>query len=403
MTTNHTIDEKVFWIKGSQRSLIYDLRCKHAKLYWLDEEATQTLLDFLKNKQLSQKQKSFIHLIKSILKLNQFNIKDFKPPKSEIKINFAWIEITNKCNLKCIHCYGNFTPSNVNFLTTSDFLNILEQLEEINCKNIQIIGGEPLLHPDIWNFLQHSIKRGFKTEIFTNGLLITEDIVQKLRKLNIQVALSWYGSKEEATRITQNTLFSEKVWNSIELLKKFQIPFRIATIITKYNERASNPLGGKIDIVRISGRASLQLLNIKLIRRKFLRLENFYRPISSEFILSNMVKHNCFGRKLYIDAQLNVYPCVMERRISYGNLIKKKLTDILKDNIRWLKLTKDFIEGCSNCEFRYACFDCRPDSLSEDIHAKPWYCLYEPNKGTWCSERERITDILKYFPKSCVQ
>lgn len=43
------------------------------------------------------------------------------------------------------------------------------------------------------------------------------------------------------------------------------------------------------------------------------------------------------------------------------------------------ELSKDEIDGCKDCEFRYACFDCRPDAMgnSGDIKRKP-ACGYDP-------------------------
>ncbi len=99
------------------------------------------------------------------------------------------------------------------------------------------------------------------------------------------------------------------------------------------------------------------------------------------------LRHNCFSYKLYIDSKLNIYPCVMERRISYGNLKNANLKQLLQKNIETVNFTKDNIDSCKECEFRYCCFDCRPDSLLNDFHAKPWYCTYNPKKGEW-NERD---------------
>ena len=56
---------------------------------------------------------------------------------------------------------------------------------------------------------------------------------------------------------------------------------------------------------------------------------------------------------------------------------------IINNDIRYL--TKDKVDQCKDCEYRYACPDCRPDSLGEDKLAKPWYCLYNPYDGEWNS------------------
>ena len=51
------------------------------------------------------------------------------------------------------------------------------------------------------------------------------------------------------------------------------------------------------------------------------------------------------------------------------------------------------------CEYRYICFDCRPDSISDNIYEKPWYCTYNPREGKW-EDRERfVDDLLEYYKR----
>ena len=81
----------------------------------------------------------------------------------------------------------------------------------------------------------------------------------------------------------------------------------------------------------------------------------------------------------------------MERRISHGSLKKQTLKEVLNNDI--LNIQKDKIEGCKDCEFRYCCFDCRPNSLGKDVLSKPWYCTYNPHNGEW----EDIDDFIKHL------
>ena len=48
-------------------------------------------------------------------------------------------------------------------------------------------------------------------------------------------------------------------------------------------------------------------------------------------------------------------------------------------------LSKDKIEICKDCEFRYACKDCRPlgKSLDGNLWGKYAYCTYNPYIGRW--------------------
>ena len=78
---------------------------------------------------------------------------------------------------------------------------------------------------------------------------------------------------------------------------------------------------------------------------------------------------------------MDVYPCVMERELSHGNLKNGNLKDLIDNKI--CSLSKDYIEECKECEFRYACYDCRPDRISDSLFEKPYYCTYNVNNGEW--------------------
>ena len=70
----------------------------------------------------------------------------------------------------------------------------------------------------------------------------------------------------------------------------------------------------------------------------------------------------------------------MERGIEYGSLEDNKLNQIIE---KMTPINKNAIKVCKDCEYRYACMDCRPDRLENDILAKPWYCSYDPYQSTW--------------------
>ncbi len=44
-----------------------------------------------------------------------------------------------------------------------------------------------------------------------------------------------------------------------------------------------------------------------------------------------MIYHECFSRSIYIACNLNVYPCVMERKYCYGNLTTSSFNEIIKN------------------------------------------------------------------------
>ena len=150
------------------------------------------------------------------------------------------------------------------------------------------------------------------------------------------------------------------------------------------------------DIVRMSGRGNFRLLTDDLIKKRLITKQTFAEKISVAFCKRLITGNNCFNSRIYISANLDVYPCVMERRLKHCNIAEYR-DIILNESIK--KLNKDNIEECKECEFRYACFDCRPNSLSGKIYEKPWYCTYDPKKGTWKDSEEFVLDLKEKWNK----
>jgi len=142
-------------------------------------------------------------------------------------------------------------------------------------------------------------------------------------------------------------------------------------------------LSNEKDIVRMSGRANFSLLSNDLIRKKLITKRSFEDAIKWPFCRSLVSGHNCFRTKIYVSADMTVYPCVMERRLKHCTIADGRGM-VLDDTIRYFN--KDKIKECAQCEYRYACFDCRPNSLSGDLLEKPWYCTYLPLIGEWEDE-----------------
>lgn len=72
--------------------------------------------------------------------------------------------------------------------------------------------------------------------------------------------------------------------------------------------------------------------------------------------------------------------------ITDGNIIDTKLLSVVNrpDFRAFESITKDQIETCKDCEFRYACSDCR--AYLEDpslITSKPLKCGYDPYTAQW--------------------
>ena len=137
---------------------------------------------------------------------------------------------------------------------------------------------------------------------------------------------------------------------------------------------------------RLTGRCTIDQYDFDMFKKRAITEKNFKKKLQKKFVTICVSGHRCFAKNLYIAYDLEVFPCVMERRFSHGSIKDKnfKLQQLYRD------YCKDNIEGCKDCEFRYTCFDCRPDSGGLPVKAKPWYCTYDQEKG-------EFTDIEKAF------
>jgi len=399
----YEINKNILLVLGKKKSLIYDLRKEYAKIIWINEKNTQQFKKYTFDKI----ENSFIKELKklNLLDLNFFSHIETNKNVINKSVNFnlfqsVLIELTNKCNFSCIHCYGNFNPNNFSELSIKNIDNIVKNLKIFtNLKNLRLLGGEPfVLEKNKLLKILKIIRDAFPTlkiEIYTNGYFLNDFWINVIKTMNIYIALSIYSDKENIhNKITQNSLSFQKLIKNIKKLEKHNIKYRISYIEMNINKNMNvtkirksfnlNINNFKSDILRISGKGNLKLLDQELLRKKSITLEVFkHLKLKSQEVKNRLYYHNCFSNKLYIDADLNVFPCPMERRILYGNLKKNSLKQLLEKNYDILTLTKDKIKVCSDCEFRYACFDCRPDTIKQDFYSKPFYCTYNPLKGEW--------------------
>lgn len=312
---------------------------------------------------------------------------DITALRRKTAVRQAWIELCTDCNLHCRHCYNEASGTGIR-MSRADFSLVCDRLQQAEIGDIQIIGGEPFRHPDICEMLVSAAKQFRRIEIFTNGTLLTEAHCRLLKALDIRLALSIYSDVPEMHDAVTGIRGSHSaVMRTIERLRQYAIPFRTAAIAMKGMDAPDSA-----DVVRMSGRGSLGLLTPELLRKKLITKETFRRPPDPERVIAAVSGNPCFARKIYIAADLTVYPCVMERRMRHGSLREKPLAAMLDPAI--LRFNRDRIPACSICEYRYACAPCLPDALSNDPAEKPYFCTYDAANGIWNDPAAQIAAIL---------
>jgi len=144
---------------------------------------------------------------------------------------------TNRCNLKCSHCYSSSVnePSGSE-LSTKEAADLFAQLAEINCPVVLFSGGEPLLRKDLFELLNHANRTGLRTVLSTNGTLIDESTAEKIAAANVSyVGISVDGDKKFHDRFRQADGSFDKALSGIKNCAKFNLRTGLRFTMTKLN------------------------------------------------------------------------------------------------------------------------------------------------------------------------
>ncbi len=109
--------------------------------------------------------------------------------------------VTGLCDLNCRHCYMEGPSGRYGQLSFEDMLRVIEQLEQANVHEVSLTGGEPFLRTDLLDIIAElAKKRIWVSEIYSNGLLITEEILEGIKRLgfspSFQISFDGYGMHE---------------------------------------------------------------------------------------------------------------------------------------------------------------------------------------------------------------
>lgn len=130
--------------------------------------------------------------------------------------------------------------------------------------------------------------------------------------------------------------------------------------------------------------------------------------ISSKLFAVNLVSfsesqhfNNCLNRKVSICINGDIKNCPSTNKV-FGNIKDDLIREIVtKNNFQELwNISKDQIDICKNCEFRYVCTDCRAYiEEPENIYSKPLKCGYNPDTMQWINweEQERKIKVANYY------
>jgi radical SAM protein with 4Fe4S-binding SPASM domain len=293
------------------------------------------------------------------------------------------IEFNQSCNYRCIYCYASDNPNRPDELSKEEFIGVINQARELGARKMIILGGEPMLYPDIMAMIRYIRSLDMEVELFTNGTNITQSIAQELFDNGVRAVLKMNTFDESL----QDTLSGRKGSYLIiqEALKNLKLagypsqenPMGVSSIICQQNIeelprmwewlRDQNILP-YFEMMTPQGGAREHNM-LELDSRT---IEEFFQKISeidrTKYGIHwdpkpPLVGGECLRHQFScaVNSEGYVQSCV-GITIPIGNVRQQSLKEILRDSevVQDLKNYKDMIKGpCGGCESLESCYGCR--------------------------------------------
>jgi MoaA/NifB/PqqE/SkfB family radical SAM enzyme len=273
-------------------------------------------------------------------------------PAAAGQLDFLWLEITDQCNLTCSHCYAESGPSKPLFGTMdrSDWESIILQARESGCRQLQFIGGEPTLHPDLSGLLRFARAAGYSfIEVFTNATRLRPSLIDCFQENGVTVAASFYSHVPEThDRITNKPGSWEKTVAGLNRIVAAQLPLRIGVIEMEEN---AGHLAETVSFLESLGIKSIGADHL----RKVGRGEQAPSPSTAERF--DQLCGKCWQGKLCVTPSGEAFPCVFSRATLVGNAKTGLVPILLGEKLR------DFRTAIYNYRGKHAHGDCNPDCM----------------------------------------
>jgi Fe-coproporphyrin III synthase len=340
--------------------------------------------------------------------------------------------MTQRCNLKCVHCYAHAVePSNhKDPISTEQAKAMIDDLAKFGAPVILFSGGEPLVREDLVDLAKYATSTGMRAVISTNGTLITKAKARELKEVGLSyVGISLDGAEavhdkfrgvtgsykqalkgvencqaeglKVGLRFTINKRNASEIPHLFDLIEALEVP-RICFYHLVYSGRGSELI--KEDLDHAETRAVVDLimdrtrdLHDRGMPKEVLTVDNhadgpyvYFRMLKEDpkraaevMELLKMNEGNSTGRGIgCISWDGSVHADQFMRHHTFGNVLERPFSEIWVDEkidlLHKLKDKRPHVKGrCATCRFLNICggnFRARAEAYFDDFWAHDPAC-----------------------------
>lgn len=301
---------------------------------------------------------------------------------------------TNRCNLKCSHCYRDSGKEVQGELNTEEAKKLIAQIAKANFKIMIFSGGEPLMRDDIFELINYASKAGLRSVLGTNGTLISKEMAQRLKDSGISaigISLDSLNSNKHNLFRGNDSAFKDTL-NAMKNCRDLGIRFQVHTTVMDWNKDEIISLtdfsvamgaaahhifflvptgrGKNIETELLNPREYEALLTSIMKKQSEVNIEikptcapQFVR-IAENLGIDSRFKRGCIAGIDYciVNPIGDVQACAYLTEIA-GNVMDSDFSDIWKNSQLFTSLRDQNYSGhCNSCSSKKNCGGCRARS-----------------------------------------
>jgi len=228
------------------------------------------------------------------------------------------LEITGKCQLTCTHCLSESSPQATHgTMTPDDWRTVITDAAALGIRTVQLIGGEPTVHPHWREFTELGLSLGLHVEIYSNLFHVAPDGWELFERDGVTLATSYYSDDpSEHDEITGREGSHTRTRRNIREAVTRGITLRAGIVDVLPGQRVAEAV------------AELESMGVTAIKTDRARAVGRAALPGSVPSLNELCGHCTRGRAAVLPNG-DLAGCVLSRDFPAGNVRETQLADLL--------------------------------------------------------------------------